>query len=58
MLLPPTSQSVVPNMVPLTVQVKVMVSPGQVGEAGVSCPATSPGEKIQLLHKIYKGFHT
>ena len=45
-----TLQSVVPNMVPLTVQVKVMVSSGQVGGAGVNCPATSPGEKIQLLH--------
>ena len=41
-LLPPTLQLVVPLMSPLTVQVKLKVSPGQVGGGAVSCPATSP----------------
>ena len=43
LLLPPTLQMVVP--LPLTVHVKVKVSPGQVGGAAVICPVTSPGAK-------------
>ena len=44
--LPPfTLQMVIPFLSPLTVHLKVKVSPGQVGGAAVSCPATSPGEK-------------
>ena len=41
----PTLQTVNPFMSPSTVQVKVKVSSGQVGGAGVNCPATSPGEE-------------
>ena len=44
-LLPPTLQVMTPSMSPVTVQVKVKVSSGQVGGAGVNCPVTSPGEK-------------
>ena len=39
---PPTLQMVIPLMSPATVQVKVNVSPGQVGGATVNCPVTSP----------------
>ena len=49
-LLPPTLQMVTPSMSPVTVHLKVKVSPGQVGGGPVSCPATSPGEKIHKLH--------
>ena len=41
-LLPPTLQMVSPLLSPVTVQLKVNVSPGQVGGAAVNCPATSP----------------
>ena len=44
-LLPPTLQMVIPFMSPVTVHLKVKVSPGQVGGAAVKCPATSPGER-------------
>ena len=44
-LLPPTLQVVSPVTPPITVQVKVKVPPGQVGEPGVNCPATSPGDE-------------
>ena len=37
-----TLQRVVPLMSPVTVHLKVKVSPGQVGRAGMNCPATSP----------------
>ena len=50
-LLPPTLQVVCPFLSPVTVQLKVKVSPGQVGGGPVSCPATSPGEKIHKLHR-------
>ena len=50
----PTLQTVTPLMSPSTVQVKVKVSPGQVGGAGVNCPATSPGvEMHQQCAKVY-----
>ena len=49
-LFPPTLHLVSPLMFPVTVHLKVKVSPGQVGEAAVSCPATSPGDKIQYIH--------
>ena len=39
-LLPPTLQMVIPLMFPVTVHLKVKVSPGQVGGGAVSCPAT------------------
>ena len=41
-LLPPTVQVVNPVTLPVTLQVKVKVSPGQVEGAGVNCPVTSP----------------
>ena len=40
--LPPTLQMVIPFMSPVTVHLKVKVSPGQAGGAAVSCPVTSP----------------
>ena len=43
-LLPPTLQIVTPFLSPVTVHLKVKVSPGQVGGAAVNCAATSPGE--------------
>ena len=40
-LLPPsTLQRVTPSLSPVTLHVKVKVSPGQVGGAAVNCPAT------------------
>ena len=44
-LFPPTLQMVIPFLSPVTVHLKVKVSPGQVGGAGVNCAVTSPGEK-------------
>ena len=43
-LLPFTLQMVIPFLSPVTVHLKVKVSPGQVGGAAVNCPVTSPGE--------------
>ena len=42
LLLPPILQIVVPVMTPLTVHLKVNISPGQVGGGAVSSPVTSP----------------
>ena len=39
-LFPPTLQRVIPLRSPVTVHMKVKVSPGQVGGAAVSSPAT------------------
>ena len=39
-LLPPTLQMVTPFLSPVTVHLKVKVSPGQVGGAAVNCPVT------------------
>ena len=44
-LIPPTLQIVIPFLFPVTVHLKVKVSPGQVGGGAVSCPATSPGSE-------------
>ena len=41
-MLRPTLQVVTPFKSPVTVQMKVNVSPGQMGRAAVNCPATSP----------------
>ena len=38
-LVPPTLQMVIPFMSPVTVHLKVKVSPGQVGGGAVNCPA-------------------
>ena len=43
-LFPSTLHVVSPLMSPVTVHVKVKVSPGQVGGGGVNCPVTSPGD--------------
>ena len=48
LLLSFTLQRVVP--LPVTLHLKVKVSPGQVGEGPVSCPVTSPGEKGPWKH--------
>ena len=50
LLLPFTLQTVVPLMSPVTVHMKVKVSPGQVGGAAVNCAVTSPGEKGPWKH--------
>ena len=50
-LLPPTPQVVTPLMSPVTVHLKVNVSPGQVGGAAVSCPVAS-SEEIYCCHNI------
>ena len=42
MAFPPTLQMVNPLLSPVTLQVKVKISPGQVGGAGMNCPVTSP----------------
>ena len=49
LLLPFTLQKVTPLLSPVTLHLKVKVSPGQVGGAAVNCPVTSPGEK-QRIH--------
>ena len=43
-MLPFTLQMVNPFMSPVTVHLKVKVSPGQMGGGAVNCPVTSPGE--------------
>ena len=48
-LLPPTLQTVYPLMSPVTVHLKVKVSPGQVGGAAINCAVTSP-ERKQRIH--------
>ena len=51
-LLPTTLQMVIPFLSPVTMHLKVKVSPGQVGGAAVNCPATSPG-RDQTLNTAY-----
>ena len=51
-LLPTTLQTVIPFLSPVTVHLKVKVSPGQVGGAAVNCAATSPW-RDQTLHTAY-----
>ena len=53
-LLPFTLQMVNPVLSPVTVHVKVKVSPGQVGGAAMSCPATWPerGKKVNTVHQL------
>ena len=48
---PPTLQTVNPFLFPVTVHLKVKVSPGQVGGAAVSCPVAS-SENIYCCHNI------
>ena len=43
-LLPPTLQMVIPFLSPVTVQVKLKVSLGQVAEDPVNCAEISPGD--------------
>ena len=43
-LLLPILQMVIPLMSPVTLHLKVKVSPGQVGGGGINCPATLPRE--------------
>ena len=40
----PTFQRVIPCMSPVTVHLKVKVSPGQVGGGAMNCPKTLPGD--------------
>ena len=49
LLLPFTLQTVVPLMSPVTIHVKVKVSPGQVGGGAVNCPVTSPESMLTAL---------
>ena len=48
-LFPPTLQMVISLTSPVTLHLKVKVSPGQVRGAAVNCPVTSPGEKSKNL---------
>ena len=57
LLLPFTLQTVVPVMSPVTVHLKVKVSPGQVGGGAVNCPATWPGEKGPWKHLLPPWVH-
>ena len=52
-LLPPSTLQVVCLVLsPVTVHLKVKVSPGQVGGGAVSCPATSSGKKpIKMVYQ-------
>ena len=43
-ILPLTLQMVIPLLSPVTVHLKVKVSPGQVGEAALNCPVTPSGK--------------
>ena len=54
--LPPTLQRVTPSLSPVTVHLKVKLSPGHVGGAAVNCPATSPGE-AKLLYAGFRVLH-
>ena len=49
LLLPFTLQRVIPLVSPVTVHLKVKVSPGQVGGAAVNCPTTSS----EIKYRIY-----
>ena len=50
-LLPTTIQAVFPS--PVTLQVKMKVSPGQVGGAAVNCPATTSGwESVTISYPL------
>ena len=40
----PTLQRVIPFLSPVTLHVKVKVSPGQVGGGAMNCPKTLPGD--------------
>ena len=53
-LLPPTLQMVIRFMSPVTVHLKVKVSPGQVGGAAVNCPAAPPACSIKLNNDLHK----
>ena len=48
-----TLQMVNSLMFPVTVHLKVKVSPGQVREAAVNCPATSTGEEYNIMFNLY-----
>ena len=48
-LLPFTLQMVIPFLFPVTIHVRVKVSPGQVGGSGMCCPATLPVEEIHTV---------
>ena len=51
-LLPFTLQMVIPLLLPVTVHLKVKVSPGQVGGGAMNCADTSTGEKYRIHSKI------
>ena len=59
-LLPPTLQTVIPFLSPITVHLKVKVSPGQVGGAAVNCPATTPRDRPMRgnISLLYAHTHT
>ena len=55
LLPPPTLQMVIPFLSPVTVHLKVKLSPGQVGGAAVNCPATlyAPSGQEKHLHNTH-----
>ena len=52
-LLPSTLQRVIPFLTPVTVQVKLKVSLGQVAEGAVNCAETSPGDNKYVEHPLH-----
>ena len=52
-LLPSTLQRVIPFPTPVTVQVKLKVSLGQVVESAVNCAETSPGDNKYVEHSLH-----
>ena len=52
LLLLSTLQIVISSMSPVTLHLKVKVSPGQVGGAAVNCAVTSPGEYLMHTYTI------
>ena len=56
-LLPSTLQRVIPFLPPVTVQVKLKVSLGQVAEGAVNCAETSPGDNKYVEHSPLLDFN-
>ena len=57
-LLPITLQMVIPFLSPITLHLKVKVSPGQVDGAAVKCPATTPRGTMKVnIFLLYAHTH-
>ena len=56
-MLPPTLQIVTPFTSPVTVHLKVKVSPGQVGRAAMNCPVAASGGIKNKMNTITAIIH-